>query len=138
MQLRLQSRLQLQFRLHLQTDTVTVVRVFAENLVVLGFLQSASCIKSNPTQEKIFAVGKSGPNATFNLNFLGLDWPWVGEFGGHMILFMCFPTQQNMVNRKHPIVTASATVSDRVNIYRYGHSDSYMYMFGYSFSYSYR
>ena len=24
----------------------------------------------------MFAVGKSGPNATFNLIFLGLGWPW--------------------------------------------------------------
>ena len=35
-------------------------RVFAENLVGLGFLQSVSCIKSIPTHEKLFAVGKSG------------------------------------------------------------------------------
>ena len=34
---------------------------------------------ANP-RKKIFAVGKSGPKATFNLFFLGLGWPWVGEF----------------------------------------------------------
>ena len=39
-------------------------------------------MKPIPTHEKIFAVGKSGPNATFNLIFLGLGWPWVGEFVG--------------------------------------------------------
>ena len=36
-------------------------RVFAENLVGLGFLQSVSYIKSISTHEKIFAVGKSDP-----------------------------------------------------------------------------
>ena len=46
-------------------------------------------MKSIPTHEKIFAVGKSGPNATFNLFFGALCWPWVGEFvgfiAGHLI-----------------------------------------------------
>ena len=32
----------------------------------------------------------SGPNATFNLLFLGLGWPWVGEFVGFMIIFYMF------------------------------------------------
>ena len=62
---------------------VTVIRthdghknntVFAENLVRLGFLQSVSYIKPILTLQKLLAVGKSGPNATFNLFFLG----WVG------------------------------------------------------------
>ena len=50
----------------------------------------------------MFAVGKSGRNDTFNLIFLGLGWPWVGEFDGFIKIFICFPTQQNLVNRKHP------------------------------------
>ena len=58
-------------------------RVLAENLVGLGFLYKY--IKSIPTHEKISAVGKNGPNATFNLIFLGLGWPWVGEFVGFII-----------------------------------------------------
>ena len=53
--------------------------MFADDLVGLGLLYSASYIKPIPTHEKIFAVGKRGPNATFNL-FLGgvglaLGWP---------------------------------------------------------------
>ena len=76
--------------------------VFAENLVGLGFLQSVSQIKQIPTHEKVFAVGKRGLNATFNLIFLGLGWPWVGKFVGFIIIFTCFPTQENLVNRKHP------------------------------------
>ena len=63
-----------------------------------------SHIKSIPTHEKIVAVGKSGPNATSNLIFLGLGWPWVGEFVGFMIIFTCFPTQQNLVYRIHPSI----------------------------------
>ena len=42
-------------------------RVVAENLVGLGFLQSVSYIKPIITHEELFAVGKSDPNATFNL-----------------------------------------------------------------------
>ena len=77
--------------------------VFADNLVGLGFLQSVSYIKPILSHEKSFAVGKSGRNATFNPFFLGLGWPWVGEFVGFIVIFKYFPTQQNLVNRKHPL-----------------------------------
>ena len=80
-------------------------RVFAEYFGWVGFLQSVSYIKPILTHEKLFAVGKSRPNTTFNLFFLGLGWPWIGEFDGFIIIFVCFPTQQNLVNRKHPIAT---------------------------------
>ena len=47
--------------------------------------------------------------ATFNLFFLGLGLPWVGECVGFTltftITFVCFPTQQNLVNRKDPYAT---------------------------------
>ena len=56
-----------------------------------------SYIKPIPTHEKIFAVGNSGPHATFNLFFLGLGWPWVGELVGFIIIVTLFPTQQNLV-----------------------------------------
>ena len=51
-------------------------------------------------------MGKRGHNATFNLFFLGLGWPWVGEFVGFIIIFSCFPTHQNLVLvcRKRPTV----------------------------------
>ena len=61
---------------------------FAEDLV--GLVRSASYVKSIPTHVKIFAEGKSGPNATFNLNFLGLGWPWVGEFDGFILVVTRF------------------------------------------------
>ena len=35
------------------------MRVFAENLVGLGFLQFVSYIQSIPIHEKLFAVGKA-------------------------------------------------------------------------------
>ena len=73
-----------------------------ENLVGLSFLQSVSYIKPSPTHQEIFALGNSGPNATSNLIFVGLGWPWVGEFVGFIIIFICFPTQQYLVYRKHP------------------------------------
>ena len=60
--------------------------------------------KTNPNPRKIiFAVGKSGPNATFNLIFHGLGWPWVGGFVGFIIIFICLATQHSLVYRKHPI-----------------------------------
>ena len=34
--------------------------------------------------------------------FLGLGWPWVGDFVGFIIIFICFPTQENLLYRKHP------------------------------------
>ena len=53
--------------------------MFAVNLIGLGFLQSVSYTKSIPTHENYSLWGKkSGPNATFDLFFLGLGWPWVG------------------------------------------------------------
>ena len=64
-----------------------LITVCAENLVGLGFLWSASYRKPIPTHEKLFAEGKTASNATFNLIFLGLGWPWVGEFVGFIIIF---------------------------------------------------
>ena len=76
---------------NIMTVFVTIVGVFAENLVGIGFLYSVSYIKSIPTHEKLFAVGKSGPNAPFNLIFLGVGSSWVGGFVG-FIIFTRFPS----------------------------------------------
>ena len=54
------------------SDNKCIIRVFAENLVGLGFLYSVSYINPIPTHEKLFAVGKSGPTTTSNIIFLGL------------------------------------------------------------------
>ena len=40
-------------------------RVFADNLVGLGFLQSVSYIKSIPTHEKLFCCGEKWPKRPF-------------------------------------------------------------------------
>ena len=53
----------------------------------VGFRVACFLYKINPNPRKIFAVGKSGPNATLKLFFLGLGWPWVGEFVGFVIMF---------------------------------------------------
>ena len=48
-------------------------RVFAENLLGLGFLVVCFLHKTKShTHEKLFAVGKSGPIVTFYLIFLGV------------------------------------------------------------------
>jgi len=66
------------------------MRVFAEILV-------GTYIKSIPTHEKRFAVGKSGPNATLNLLFswVGLALAWgVRQFHINSIIDMFFnPTK---------------------------------------------
>ena len=87
---------------------VFVITVFPEDLVRLGFLYvvcfQSRKVKPIPTRDKLFAVGKRRPKCHFFTFFFGgLGWPWVGEFVGFMIMFLCFPTQQNLVNRKHPI-----------------------------------
>ena len=69
--------------------------MFAENLFGLGFLQSVSYMKPVPTHEKIFAVGKKWPKCHFKPNFSWVGWPWDGEFVGFIVIFACFPTQQN-------------------------------------------
>ena len=81
-------------------------------MVGLGFLYSISNIKPIPIHEKLFAVGKGGPNATFNLFFLGLVWLCVWEFDDFIIILsryllvftsesftnmVCFPTRHNIV-----------------------------------------
>ena len=81
----------------------------AENLVGLGFLQSVSYIKSILNQRKNICCGKKKwPEMLLSACFfLGLGWPWVGEFVGFMMTFICFPTQQhwyiaNVLIHKHP------------------------------------
>ena len=49
-------------------------------------------------------MGKSGPIATFNLFFIGLGWPWVGEFVGFIIIFTCFPTQHNFGKSQNTVL----------------------------------
>ena len=61
-------------------------------------------IKSIPTHQNIFAVGKSSPNSILEPIFLGLGWHWVGELVGFVTIFSCFPTQRNLASRKHPNV----------------------------------
>ena len=74
--------------------------MFAGNLVGLGLLVVCflPVYKTNPNRRKVIYRGKKvTQNATFTLFFLGLGWPWVGEFVGFIIILRCFPTQQNLV-----------------------------------------
>ena len=43
--------------------------------------------------------------------FLGLGWPWVGDFDGFIIIFVLFPTQQKLVNRKTPYCAGSVYIA---------------------------
>ena len=66
-------------------------RVFFREFGWVGFLMVCFLHimdKINPNPPKKYLLWeKSGPNATFNLIFLGLGWPWVGEFVGFIIIF---------------------------------------------------
>ena len=60
------------------------------------FLAVCFLYKTNPNPRKKYLLSE-------NLIFLGFGWPWVGEFFG-FIIFIRFPTQQNLVYRyrKYP------------------------------------
>ena len=63
--------------------------IFGQPLIFLN-------INPNPRKQYLL-LGKSGRSITFNLYFLGLGWPWVGEFVGFIVIFICSPTQQKLV-----------------------------------------
>ena len=68
---------------------------------------------------------KSGPNATFNLFF-----PWVGGFVGFIIIFTCFPTQQNFGKSQSTLnkqKTGAAQTSTNYDINCPGNVRSYLY-----------
>ena len=70
----------------------------------VGFLLVCFRHKTNPNPRKIICCGEKVAQMPLqNLFFLRLGWPWVGEFVGFIITYTCFPTQHNLVNRKHPI-----------------------------------
>ena len=69
-------------------------------------------MKPAPTHEKLFAVGKSGPIATFNLFFLGLGGPRIGEFVGFIIIFISFPIRQHFgMSHTNALMFLGPTVS---------------------------
>ena len=59
-------------------------------MVGIAFLQYVSYINQSEPTKKYLLRDKKWPNATFNLIFLWLGWPWVGEFVGFIIIFACF------------------------------------------------
>ena len=58
--------------------------------------------QSQPTNQYLLRE-KVAQMPTFNLFFLVLGWPWVGEFVGFIIKFICFPTSTEFwCITKHP------------------------------------
>ena len=52
-----------------------------------------SYTKPIPTHEKLPSCGKTvAQMPLLTKYFLGLGWPWVGEFVGFIMIFACFPT----------------------------------------------
>ena len=72
-----------------------------EKLGWVRFLVVCFLYDNNPNPRKL-VVGKSGPIAPFNLIFLGLDWPRVGEFVGFILISIFFQTQHNLVKSQTP------------------------------------
>ena len=66
--------------------------VFAGNFFWFGWV-SCSLFpiqnQSQPTKSNL-PWEKSGPNATFNLFFVGFGWPWVGGFVGFIMIFTSY------------------------------------------------
>ena len=87
------------------------------------FLVVCFSYKPIPTHEKLFAAGNKWPNATFTYHFLGLGWPWVGGSVGLIAIFICFLTQQNLVNCKHP---RSRSTYIRRSVYTWSFEDLYV------------
>ena len=52
-----------------------------------GFLAVYLLYKINQPTKNHLLWEKVAQNATINLFFLGLGWPWVGEFVGFIIIF---------------------------------------------------
>ena len=73
-------------------------------LVFVRFLVVCFLYITNANPRKVICCGKKWPKMPlFNLFFLGLGWPWVGEFDDFIIIFILLPTQHNVLNRKHPM-----------------------------------
>ena len=88
-----------------------ISRVFADNLgcvmfLVVCFLQITNLNprKKNKKNKNKKLREKMAQMPLFDLIFLGLGWPWVGEFDGFTVTFICmlFPTRDNLVHRKTP------------------------------------
>lgn len=73
--------------------------------------------------KKLLAVGKRrGPDAAFNVIFLGLGWvwPWVlGEFVGFILIIICFPIIPSiiLVYRKHHVEVGVNGLELAVRVY---------------------
>ena len=85
-------------------------------IVVIGRSCPFQCVESNPYPGSVGCLRRfwlgwvscslfpikinppTHPNATFNLFFLGLGRPWVGEFVGFTIIFPSFPALNTKKN----------------------------------------
>ena len=79
-------------------------RAFEENLVGLGLLVVYFLYEINPDPRRKKMLWEKVVQlfVTFNLIFLGLGWPWVGEFVGFVVIFMFLnPTE---LGKSHNIV----------------------------------
>ena len=99
-------------------------RVFAENLVGAGFLYSVSYINQSQPTKKYLLWEKVAKMPLLTYFFLGLGWPWLGEFVGFIVILICFPSRHSLVNRKHRIQwmthvvlgSSSAAMGDSRNV----------------------
>ena len=82
------------------------VRVFAGEFGWVSFLVVCFLYETDPNARKVHCCGENvAQNATFLTHFfLGLR-----SFVGFILTCVCFLTQQNLVNRKHPNYVRSGT-----------------------------
>ena len=83
-----------------------LIVVFAENSGGLAFFVVCFLYKINPKPTKKYLLWEKVAQMPLSAYFfLGVGWPWVGEFVGFIIILICFPAQHNLINSKHPSPT---------------------------------
>ena len=98
--------------------SIIIIRVFAE-FGWVRFLAVCFLYQINPNPRKNYLLReKLAHMALSNLIFLGLGWPWVGEFVGFTIIFMFYNrTEIRIINRKHPIKLNTSYFCQSEDIY---------------------
>ena len=80
----------------------------------VGFLEVCFLYKTNPDPRTLICRGKKWPKMPLlTCFFLGLGWPWVGEFVGFIIIFTSFmfsnPTELGNSQTPYCVTTSGIT-----------------------------
>ena len=81
-----------------------IVKSVCGKISCVRFVVVCLLYKANPNPRKKYLLWekKWSKYHFLKLFFLGLGWPWFGEFVGFTVICIYFPTQPNLVHCKHP------------------------------------